>query len=582
MNSISLPPLLKFPAEFQKLTSILLAFVGFSLPNVASAQSNDENLLQFLPRDFGFVFHLRDLRGHAEKAGKAEWLHELAATGLGKKLLQSPEMGKLREFDAQLRQVLGLTWKELRDDFLGQQLVVLYAPERKIEQARERGLIMLRARDADRLQAVWQKFTALMKQQGEWKNIRPVNLEPGVAYHRVEHSQRSHFFALQGKHLFLSNDERWIREALRRKSEASETKSAWIVRLEHAGVANHFATLAIQPAYWSVPGLDGTPLLTKEPLPPKILQQLWQSLDTVIVSAVWDKDLGADLILQARTDDVPEVVRAHFTESPRASTAWDGLPENALFRFAGRLDFNSLSKLFLELTPSQEQGNVRAWLTRPLPLLAEKIGPRQIGEGIGPDFGLAMLPPQKGQRYPHYLAVLAVPAGHKPAIDQLVVATAKTVATLAIHDLNQKYHTQLKLRSQKQGSIEVQYVDGLPEPFAEFQPALAIKQGFLVAASHPDVVRNFEQRPKSPSSGSGSVPIAQLSLDGLKRFLDDRRELMLRQIQGNTVLSRQEASDRIQELLALLRPFENMRLLHHAGDGQFRWSLRLTVQGRSR
>ena len=142
---------------------ILLAWLG--VVQIASAQFRHE-LLSLIPDDFAVCFVMHDLKGNAAGWEKSDWLKSFRASPLGKSLRDGPEMQQLERIQADLKKHLDLDWPTLRDDFLGDTLILAYTPGPKDQPDDERGLFLLHVRKPDRLRQFIDRLNEALKVVG--------------------------------------------------------------------------------------------------------------------------------------------------------------------------------------------------------------------------------------------------------------------------------------------------------------------------------------------------------------------------------------------------------------------------------
>src|SRR3954453_13965402 len=92
----------------------------------AAAPSPADELLRFVPADVTFCFVLRDLRGHAAALQSSPLAEHLRDSPLGPALKGTPEWRQLAKANRFLEKFLGLSAEQLRDDILGDPVVLAY------------------------------------------------------------------------------------------------------------------------------------------------------------------------------------------------------------------------------------------------------------------------------------------------------------------------------------------------------------------------------------------------------------------------------------------------------------------------
>src|SRR2546430_1612195 len=107
---------------------LLLAalLLGTCPPAGAAPPTPADELLRFVPADVTFCFVLRDLRGHAAALQSSPLAEHMRASSLGQTLTATPEWQQLEKANRFLEKFLGVRAEQLRDDILGDAVVLAY------------------------------------------------------------------------------------------------------------------------------------------------------------------------------------------------------------------------------------------------------------------------------------------------------------------------------------------------------------------------------------------------------------------------------------------------------------------------
>src|SRR5262249_51853695 len=107
------------------------------------------------------------------------------------------------------------------------------------------------------------------------------------------------------------------------------------------------------------------------------------------------------------------------------------------------------------------------------------------------------------------------------------------------------------------------------------RPAYALVDGYLVFASSPEALRRFG--PARAAKAAGEVPLLRLSAQGLSRYLAERRETLLPVVAEKNGLSNDEASRRLDGLLAGLRLLDRVEIVQSSEAGKLSLTLRVQM-----
>src|SRR5438270_4114280 len=157
------------PAFSAPLLTALLAIL--LLAGNARAATPREELLRLVPEDVGFCLVLKDLRSYGTALANSPFVQQFQTSPLGATLRSAPETEKLTELDRFLQRYLDLTATQLRDDILGDALVLAYRPGPPGKPEEEEGLFLLRARDTKLLTRLVEQITVLQKESGDLQEV---------------------------------------------------------------------------------------------------------------------------------------------------------------------------------------------------------------------------------------------------------------------------------------------------------------------------------------------------------------------------------------------------------------------------
>src|SRR5690242_15972177 len=109
-------------------TPALAAIVLAALAAPLHAATPREQLLRYVPEQVGFCLVLDDLRGHSEGLIESPLAEQFLRSKLGKELAAAAEVARLAKIEKDLKDLLGLDWKQLRDEIFGDAVVFAYRP----------------------------------------------------------------------------------------------------------------------------------------------------------------------------------------------------------------------------------------------------------------------------------------------------------------------------------------------------------------------------------------------------------------------------------------------------------------------
>ena len=556
----------------------LLLPLATSFP--AEAQTPRAELVRLVPDDVAFCLVIGDLRTHHEKFLRTPWLKRFSKSPLGKALREAPERLQLAKLKGALEKGLGVTWAQLRDDILGDAIVLAYRPGPPGKPDLEEGVFLLWARKPALLATVIDRLNRHQKEAGELKEVQ-ARKHAGRTYYRRDETQGESFYFLDGPVVAFAAQEGMLRQVLERRADAKGAgKSlALMDRLKDVGTDRALATLWINPRPFDaelhkqaegLAGAEGHAL--------KTFLRYWKALEGVSLSLTAGRDPEVVLALHARIDALPPAARRVVETAGAPTDLWQRFPKDALFTAAARVDLLALTDALGEfLTPEARQallGN----LQRGLGLPVSEAVTKQILTALGPDCGLCIAAAADKAAFPHVLIALRIrpaPPGAPPA-DKALASALQLFAGFAVLDYNRKHKDRLALKKEVQDGVEVRYFVNAKQFPAGVRPAFAVKGGYLVLASHPDAVRRFAAE-VVPAPPGAENPLLRLSLRRLARVLKDRRPSVLDFLSNRKGLPREQAGEWLDGLAWALDLFDTLELTQRLRGGRVAWVARLST-----
>ena len=530
---------------------------------LAGAQTTGSpDLVRLVPDDFGFILTVNDLRGHHERLERSAWLRAFRETPPGRVLFAAPELKDLRRLEAALPKLLGVDWPTLRDDVLGGEVVLAYRPA--ASGAPEEGLVLVRARKPEPLAAVVAAVNRAQQQSGELKAVTAVR-HLGTTYHRRDHVQNTHYYYLSETLLIVAGTEPLLRQVIEARQRGAA--SAWPGRFSRAGADRAFASLCVNPR-----AFDAEVLKDADKAP--ALAALWKAADAAFVTAHASDHVELRVTVQGRAPEMPAWAAPLFRETPAASSVWQRFPESAVLTVAARNDFAALADRLLELMPEAERKKTVGDVRKLMAGLASLDFFADVLPSVGPDWGVCVLPPGPDDPHPQVIAAVAVqPGGKAEKVDEIVLKGIHIGVSLALLEHNR---TKPPIRQQtlRQGAVEVRYLESEKALPRGIRPAWALKDGFLVVATSPDLILRFAEG-AGPKAEGGETPLLRVSAAGVLAVLDRRRQQVIDDLRRKQQVSAEEAAQRFDALTSALGLFDRLTLSQRSEPGQASWSLRL-------
>ena len=197
------------------LSSLLL----LTTAPLATATPRDE-LLRLVPDSVGFCLVVQDFRGHAVSLSNSPFLQQLSQSPLGVRIRAGEEVKNLDRIETKMKEKIGLDWARLRDDILGDALVLAYRPGPSGKPEQEQGVMLLRARNEKVLADLLDRVNKVQKEEGELKSLEERRHNDIVYYRRLEYDKRTErdkpptFYYVHGPILAISTQESMIQQVI--------------------------------------------------------------------------------------------------------------------------------------------------------------------------------------------------------------------------------------------------------------------------------------------------------------------------------------------------------------------------------
>lgn len=553
------------------------ALVVFLLASAVSAESPREELLRLLPDDVGFCVVLQDLRGHRERLAASPFVADLLNSPLAAVVRSSPEMQQLLALEKVLKQ-LGIDWRKLRDEVLGDAIVLAYRPPAPQQPTREMELALLHARDPKVLADLLTRLNETQKQSGELKDLQ-TREHAGRKYHRRVEARQESFYYLRGPILAVSSREAAMRAVIDAENAAGTGE---------APVAKQFRLLgadAAPVAFWLNPRAFDAEMEIKAAaaqgaeaafLTPFL--RCWKALEGVAVTTGWNREFEVAVTLRGRLEGLPESVRGFLPKAGPPSTLWARFPDDALFAAAGRLELPALFDLFGEFATREDRAAFEYELQRTFGAVLDRDVVKELLPYLGPDCGVCVSAPTADGKgwFPHVLLATRVeraPGEKTAGASVLELLNAYVMATALHHNRTNK--DLVRLKRLLVGEVEIKYLVSEERFLPGLQPAFAVADGHLLLASSPEAIQAFLRASPRNAEAKNETPLARMSLKALRQYVLDWRTPLTTAAAERNRLSPEETGRRLDNLLMGLALVNRLELTQRAEPGRATWTLRL-------
>ncbi|MFO0811124.1 MAG: hypothetical protein U0746_21045 [Gemmataceae bacterium] len=554
-------------------STLVVAILGV-LVGESVAATPREAVLRVVPENAGFCLLVTDLRGRLDEFRRSPFVERLLASPIGQALRADPELQKLAKFDEQLRAALDTSTAQLRDDIFGDAVLLTFTPGPPDKPELDSGLFALYARDPALLARLVERLNVTQQQSGEIIDIQQRE-HGGVRYwQRRKKAEDIEFVAVRGSLFLLADKEAAIHAAIDRGT--SSGSSAVGRRIGELGLVASPIVWWLNPRAFdpalrhklaTTSGTDATFLRT--------FVRYWESLDDVALHLRIDNDAIVELSIRARTNAMPANARRLLTDAGTPSALLSAFPADALFIAGGRLTLDAMAQVGGEFLSADARREAVAGLQRSVGAVLGNDALTAFVQAAGPDWGVCVRPPDGKGGIPSLLAALRLRPAGDPPVEQRAIEGLDFVARLIAFAVNSQHGAQWRVRSERQGAIDVRFIDpdaGLP---AGLRPAFAWKDRFLVVGSSPEAIRQFTPPTAEPQTTTGNVLLARLSARAWASYLRRYRDEVATFLADANKQPRSEVQQRLDGLIAVTDLFDSVELSQATTAGGAKLTLRL-------
>lgn len=548
----------------------LLAVALFAAPLFAGPTAD---VLKLVPPKSTICFVIQDLKGTAGRLGESPFAAHFAESKLGQSLLASDELKQIAGVETVLSEHLGLTLAGLRDDILGDAVVYAYQPPPEGKPDTDAGVVIGKAAKPDVLAKVVAKLNAVQTQSEELKATAD-KTHAGIGYvERQKADGRTEYYLLRDDGVFVYTvQEAVIKQVIDRLAGTDKTATPLATAFGKLGATDATAVLLFEPKAFAA-DLAAQEKATGDANQKAFLKQfakLWLAAEAVGVSLTFDTHATLAVTAVATPEKVPAELRSLFKPEQTASGVRAAIPDDALLAVGGRFEWDTVSRAFESFLSDEGKGGLKQIFDDVLgPLVGKDLLPKVLA-GLGPDWGLWLTAPAKGDPGHLPAATLAVrvrPAGGSDdTVGQAVVSAVDGLFHTFKLDYNRKHPSddQFSLAEEKTagGSVKVLKNDkALP---TGVRPAYGLRGDYFVFGTSVEAVARFT--PPKADAGVKNAPLLRLNATAVVNYLNAHGGEFATWLGGKTGEKADKAKSDLTEFAAVLELFDTLEI-HHTGDG---------------
>ena len=401
-----------------------------------------------------------------------------------------------------------------------------YSPAHR-QTDREQGLLLLEARDPDRLAQVLERLLALQKESGEVKTVDPLS-RGHHKFLKVVDKHSTTYYLRSGSILAVTGQEAVLTDVMARIDNPAVI-SIFKGRFPGLDPSGRILSIWLNPRPYRA-------LLEKQAGLVKGAQvaafntflRYWNALDCVGLFVTHKDDCELTIAIEGRPGELPPGAANLWSKRAAAATDLAGRwPAGAFLTLTSCIDLPGTMLGVSEFMDAATRQQVQASIEQKASAMLGQDVVREAIPSIGPECGLSISAPSGVESgwFPHVLAavrVRATPADPTPEL--LLVNTLNSLATLAVFAQNQGKPGSMSLRSRILDGTEIKYLACSSEFPPGLEPAFAWRGGYLLLGSSPAAIARFSSR--SPERPSSNAAFLQMLFPPLVAYLRERQDVL--------------------------------------------------------
>lgn len=556
------------------LAIVVLMAVSLGYPHMVMAEGRDQ-LLALVPENTALCLVVNELRDHSKYLENTRWVQKLLRSPLGRALTNNSDFSKIGDINSELKRHLQINVNQLRDEILGDCVVMAFNPSSDENSDDDRGVILLWTKNPQLLQQVIERINVAQEKNGELKLLETLKYK-GVSYvHRKDRMEDQYYF--QNGQMFVFSGHADILQGVidRHLAKSLERAESQVMRsFRQLPTDNALMTFWINPrAFEDALAAEHAKSDDKKAL--ATLMQYWKAMDSMAISLVLRDNIEMRLSFQGKMVDLPTSSQKFLTTFLTDSDLWQYFPRKAMLTIAARCDSDSMLKI-LEGFLSEDQ---RVGLHQALQKnIGAALGMNFVEEAlpfVGPDLGLSVANPNDGHAIPHGIFALRLQSGPEQSrVNESLYKAMQFFIGLAVFDYNRKHDVPVRIRSEVQGSHEVKYLEHKNFPVG-FRPAYTYKEGYLLMASSPSAIKRFAKRTSTENANNRMLV---LSFVEVATYFNQHGETLINWAVQNQKLSGSMSQNWLRGVASSLELFHSLELHQETQRGQVTWALRLSMR----
>ena len=461
------------------------------------ATSPTDQILRLVPGDMAFCLIVEDVAGHYQQLLSSPLRRRVAEQPAVQEWQARPEFKKLLAIRSVLPFHFGIALDQLRDDILGQSVVLAFRPADGAGQ-REAGIVFCCAKNQETLASLIEFLSGPPKDRDKVQREHR-----GVRYLQRPRGRGGVDYLLQiGAVGVITDKEPAIRAVIDTSLDGKGLAAdPTIQQMRHALPKGCLMQALFRPRSFDDALARSAPTGShSDAFVAQFMLRHWQALRWMAFTVRCEQALHVGWHLDFDEDHLPPESRTWMERTSGNSNFWDNVASNAFAVIAGRCDFLSLTAFIAQLIAAENDKDARMVAEIFTQLLAGFDIQKDLLPRLGPEVGLVVRP-QPDKLIPILTAAVQLQDCQPDekgslSLSQALETALRPFLVLIAFDHNHKRRDTWMANTQIANGRRVHYLAGGQRLPAWLQPGFAIADGYLVAGSSPQAVLDWRVLPE--------------------------------------------------------------------------------------
>jgi plasmid stabilization system protein ParE len=475
---------------------------------------------------------------------------------------------------------LQVDWTQVRDDLIGDAVVLAYRNAKPGVADSERGVFLTWMKDPQLARRLFQRLDQVQKESGELASVQtPSHL--GINYlRRVKSNGASEYVLLHDRIGAFSPQETAIKQVIERIKQSTSVNDSLVREFDALKLRDATAAIWINPRNFDA---DLNARLSQAPAEEAAFlgtfSKFWKGLRGAALKFSLDRTAELSLTLATDPNAMPRAITRLARGLGTRSRLLDFAPSNAMVYAGGSIDVAAfLETLSSLMTPE-------AWKRQSEPLqanFAQIMGKKYAGrlaEHLGPEIAFFIVPPaDKLHAIPSAVLIVQVRSAQDRHFEPALRDAAESLVALVRVHFNSKFDEPVRLETIRNGRDEIRSLVHDRAFPTGWSPAYTIRDGFLIIATHPRLIVDLK-RDSGPTSGADRPAVlARISSRKLADYLVAHKDALVAHFKSADGGNVADIENQVGRLLMFIELFEQGELIA-SSDSTGEWKLTLRVSG---